>query len=60
MGIKVCIYYYKNNFKISPTRTIAISKSNFNFLKEIDLDPSNFSWPVKILKFLMKKINLKK
>ena len=43
MGIKVCLYYYKNNLKISSTRTIAISKSNVEFLKQIDLDPSNFS-----------------
>ena len=55
MGIKVCLYYYKNNFKISPTRTIAISKSNVDFLKEIGLDPSKFSWPVKNIKIFNEK-----
>ena len=55
MGIKVCLYYYKNNFKVSPTRTIAISKSNVKFLKEIDLDPSNFSWPVENIKIYNEK-----
>ena len=42
MGMKVCIYYYKNNFKVSPTRTIAISKSNVKFLKEIDFVQKKF------------------
>ena len=55
MGIKVCLYYYKNNLKISSTRTIAISKSNVEFLKQIDLDPSNFSWPVKNIKIYNEK-----
>ena len=55
MGIKVCLYYYKNNFKIPPTRTIAISKSNVDFLKEIGLDPSKFSWSVKNIKIYNEK-----
>ena len=54
-GIKVCLYHSKNNFKISPTRTIAISKSNVNFLHDIGLDISKFSWPIKNIKIFNEK-----
>ena len=54
-GIKVCLYHSKNNFKISPTRTIAISKSNVNFLQDIGLDISKFSWPIKNIKIFNEK-----
>ena len=54
-GIKVCLYHSKNNFKISPTRTIAISKSNVDFLQDIGLDISKFSWPIKNIKIFNEK-----
>ncbi len=58
-GIKVCIYYSRNNFKISPTRTIAISKSNVDFLNDIGLDISKFSWPIKNIKIFNEKNKFK-
>ena len=58
-GIKVCIYHSRNNFKTSPTRTIAISKSNVEFLKDIGLDISNFSWPIKNIKIFNEKNKFK-
>tara|TARA_Y100001970_G_scaffold282987_1_gene397076 strand:- start:1574 stop:2665 length:1092 start_codon:yes stop_codon:yes gene_type:complete len=54
-GIKVSLYYYKNKFKISPTRTIAIGKSNVELLRETGLDPSKFSWSVKNIKIFNEK-----
>ena len=58
-GIKVCIYHSRDNFKISPTRTIAISKSNVDFLNDIGLDISKFSWPIKNIKIFNEKNKFK-
>ena len=58
-GIKVCVYHTKDNFKISPTRTIAISKSNVEYLNDIGLDLSKFSWPVKNIKIYNEKNKIK-
>ena len=58
-GIKVCIYHSKNNFKISSTRTIAISKSNVEFLNKIGIDLSKFSRPVKNIKIFNEKNKIK-
>ena len=60
-NIKVFVYYKNTKNSKFQSRTIGISKNNFDFFnKEIIKFKKNMLWKIKKLKFIARNLNMKK